>query len=103
MAQLGLIAINESRQPTFVRGRSTSILDITLATERIADECRIWKVVDKESLSLHRYILFTVGAEESYRETTSAYGWGLKRLDLGDINSELHKQILSETYKQRMI
>nr|CAI5827965.1 unnamed protein product [Callosobruchus analis] len=48
-AELGLIAINEGRQPTFVRGQSTStsILDITLATERIVGECRNWKILDK--------------------------------------------------------
>nr|CAI5842342.1 unnamed protein product [Callosobruchus analis] len=94
MAELGLIAINKGRQPIFVRGQSTSILDITLATECIAGECRNWKVLVKESLSLHRYIFFTVGAEESNRETTSASGWCFKRLDLGDFNSELYKQIL---------
>nr|CAI5860156.1 unnamed protein product [Callosobruchus analis] len=51
MAELGLIAINEGTHPTFVRSQSTSILDITLATERVASECRNWKVLDKERFS----------------------------------------------------
>nr|CAI5834279.1 unnamed protein product [Callosobruchus analis] len=78
MAGLGLIAINEGTQPTFVRGQSTSILDIALATERIAG------CIATFSLLWWPMVLD---------------GWCLKKLDLGGFKSEMHNQILSRNVK----
>jgi len=58
-ASLGLTVCNQG-QPTFVRGASESHIDLTFATWSTTCWVDGWKVLDEESLSLHKYIEFSV-------------------------------------------
>lgn len=60
IAALDLSVINDGTVPTFVRGQSSSHLDVTLSTRDL--QCKIinWRVLLEESLSLHRYIAFEI-------------------------------------------
>nr|CAH7723939.1 unnamed protein product [Callosobruchus chinensis] len=56
IAEIGLIVLKTGNKPSFERGASSSIIDLTLATEGIArnaisGKCWMW------SLSLHNYII----------------------------------------------
>ena len=63
LAQKDLIVINKGSRPTFVRGKSRSFIDITVASSRIAAQIGGWTVTQKENLSDHRTIIFNL--EES--------------------------------------
>nr|XP_023025340.1 uncharacterized protein LOC111513372 [Leptinotarsa decemlineata] len=54
---------NSGNSPTFVRGNSESIMDITFATSTIFEKLVNWEVLQQESLSHHRYIYFEIEDE----------------------------------------
>lgn len=62
VARLGLIIINDGLLPTFVRGASTSYIDLTMASGTMARRLSNWRVLDEESLSLHKFVAFEVAA-----------------------------------------
>ncbi|XP_016655915.1 uncharacterized protein LOC107882289 [Acyrthosiphon pisum] len=51
----GLVMCNKGQESTHAKG---SIIDLTIATPRTAQSMTKWKVLDRESLSDHYYILF---------------------------------------------
>ena len=56
----GMIVANEGNKPTFVRGNQTSCIDVTMCTEDLGGRIKKWRVLDDESLSDHRPIMFEV-------------------------------------------
>ncbi|VEN56323.1 unnamed protein product, partial [Callosobruchus maculatus] len=99
IAEMGLIVLNKGNKPTFERGASSSIIDLTLATEAIARKCNQWEVLDEESLSLHNYITcnvdFTVVPLSIRHGKTST--WILKLLDKGKFNTALQTLVQSKS------
>lgn len=62
MASLDLHVANVGRTPTFERGNSTSIIDVTLASENLLAAIHDWKVLSGTYCgSDHRYIAFRLG------------------------------------------
>lgn len=57
---LNLSVENTGNNPTFVRRSTGTFIDITLATQDVSGKIKEWKVLEKESLSFHKYICFTV-------------------------------------------
>ncbi|KAJ8964370.1 hypothetical protein NQ317_003015 [Molorchus minor] len=60
LAALDMVAHNTGDRPTFVRGMSSSFIDITCSTRGLARKVKNWEVMDEETLSDHRYICFDV-------------------------------------------
>jgi len=60
MSALDLHACNSGVSPTFVRGQSESHIDVTLVSNTIRGKVVDWKVLENESLSLHKYISFDI-------------------------------------------
>ncbi|XP_018578181.1 uncharacterized protein LOC108916417 [Anoplophora glabripennis] len=56
--QMNLRILNEGKAPTFERGDSRSHIDITACTERLVAKIGKWRVMEEETLSLHKYIYF---------------------------------------------
>lgn len=54
---------------TFVKGDSSSIIDVTFSTRRLREKVREWRVLEVKSMSLHRYIVSMVENQNSRRET----------------------------------
>lgn len=52
------LVCNTGTTPTFTRGRSTSFIDVTMASSNLSRKVKQWKVLDRESLSHHAYITF---------------------------------------------
>ncbi|KAJ8964369.1 hypothetical protein NQ317_003014 [Molorchus minor] len=69
MASKNLTAQNHGNVPTFVRGDSSSYIDVTLTTSKTGKRLEKWRVSDEESLSLHRYIFFEIGGLTTKRQT----------------------------------
>ncbi|XP_074036343.1 uncharacterized protein [Leptinotarsa decemlineata] len=93
IAANNLIVVNHGEKPTFVHQSYGSILDLTISTENIRPLITQWNVLDDESLSDHRYIIFEVRNDRSVAGKHRSYkGWQVKRLDqekLKEIASEL--------------
>lgn len=68
IASRRLIVANEGDAPTFQRGESASILDLTLATENMVRAVTGWLVRAEETLSLHNYVEFNLALRQGVRK-----------------------------------
>jgi len=92
-ASLGLTVCNQG-QPTFVRGASESHIDLTLATRTATCWVDDWKVLDEESLSLHKYVEFKVRtAVQRGQEPNARKGWAYRKLDLVKLTEALKRDV----------
>jgi len=89
LAALGLVVCNEGNKPTFVRGASESHLDITLITQTAVTSITGWKILDEESLNLHKYIMFDVNAPRGYQQIRDKKGWAYRKLDYAKLYEKL--------------
>lgn len=78
MASLGLSCMNKGNEPTFVRDCQRSIIDVTLGNDAFCRKMQLWEVVEDETLSLHKAIIFTTKEEQH-----NALGSGSKRTPPG--------------------
>ena len=60
VARSDLTVVNAGQVFTFTRGDSGSIIDLKIATAGVARRISDWNVLDKETLSDHRYIEFSI-------------------------------------------
>lgn len=83
MAQHNLIIANKGVTSTFSRGASESIIDLTMTTDDIADKIEKWRVLEEESLSLHKYLIYELKTTKSkaVNRETSDRGWKTKGMD----------------------
>lgn len=83
---------NQGEKPTFVHQDYGSILDLTISTENIHQYITRWEVLEDETLSDHRYILFDFVNERQAEETNRhghPRGWQTTRLDKGKLREIL--------------
>jgi len=78
---IGLVTCNQGKEPTFVRGASESHIDLTFATRAVTCQISGWKVIDEESLSLHRYIEYTIGKKRTRDLQQARRGWAIRKLN----------------------
>lgn len=58
-AAKNMVTINDG-SPTFIRGKSKSHIDLTIATSRIAGGIESWSTLDEEAMTYHKYISFKI-------------------------------------------
>lgn len=77
MSTLGLMAVNQGTKPTFVRGQSRSFIDVTLATEQIASKIKNWRVLDRDTMTNHKYITYSVpgGLKRKHKRNKDTINW----------------------------
>lgn len=68
IASLGLVLLNEENTPTFESNARTSIVDLTLISAELKQSTVAWTVMDAESLSDHKYILFEIKDDDQGRK-----------------------------------
>lgn len=96
MAEHSLVAHNKGIEPTFVRGRSKSQIDVTLSTENIMRRIKGWIVSGEENLSLHRniYYCITVGDQNQQDIRTSQKdGWKIDKRKMEEFVRNLGEEI----------
>lgn len=77
-----LVLNNKGSRPTFARGRSESIIDLTLSTELASLLVQDWRVLEGQSMSDHNYIMFQVATvNPKPLPTTQNLRWKLNLLD----------------------
>lgn len=94
MAEQELVIHNRGDTPTFVRRSSTSYIDITFSTKNVADLIQNWSVLEEESLSYHRHILFQVLEERERLSPRANRGWRVKDSKLNEMSEEVGRQLL---------
>lgn len=75
MSALDKPACNDGRSPTFIRGSSESHIDITFTSARIRGNVDNGKVLECESLNLHRFITFDLKPETQIPLSLPLHGW----------------------------
>lgn len=96
MAALDMQACNVGNHPTFERGTSRSHIDVTFSSGNIRNKINNWRVLDIESLSLHRYISFSLSLTPSpIAVQQSQKGWSTRRIDAGLLSTALKTQLRS--------
>lgn len=101
---MDLITCNVGNSPTFVRNLSRSIIDVTFATSRSALAIRSWKVLPLESLSLYRYITFSIGDTDKLPEKSYSKSWNTSNFDNDRVYEKIRNTelILSEGSAEEM-
>jgi len=86
ITNLDMSICNWGTSPAFVRGHLKSFIDITFASNTIRGRIDNWKVLDNESLSLHRYISFSLSSllSRSHSLQTPIIGWSTRTMN-GDL------------------
>ncbi|VEN43382.1 unnamed protein product [Callosobruchus maculatus] len=87
MGQDDLVVHNQGDSPTFVRGASTSYIDITFSTKQIAKHIMNWKVLDDVSLSYHQLIMFEVRTTKPNTRQVNhkCKGWCIRSQDMSKL------------------
>ncbi|XP_015373928.1 PREDICTED: uncharacterized protein LOC107168894 [Diuraphis noxia] len=88
IASLNLNVCNIGSTPTFERGSSRSILDLTFTSPLTARQMLDWSVLDEESRSDHKYLFFRIGPHTG-RHPDVPTGWCRKKLDPGKLKEYL--------------
>ncbi|XP_066261300.1 uncharacterized protein [Euwallacea similis] len=97
MAQYSLVAVNSHYKPTFVRNESTSIIDITLATDKIISQIGDWQVLEEESLSFHKYITYRIHSGQLKQQTHERInGWKMENSNMETLNINFKKMVTGE-------
>lgn len=89
LAALGPAVCNEGNKPTFVRGTSESHLDLTLATQAAISNIIDWTVMDEESLSLHKYVTFSITTTRGQHSVKAKKGWAYSKIDYQKLKEKL--------------
>jgi len=102
MSSLNMIACNKGNNPTFVRGYSETHIDITFASESIGNRISNWRILEEESLSLHKYIAFDVlptPGRTIHRNRDPKWSW--RKLDEGKLREFIDKTTVPPTDQAR--
>lgn len=77
-------ACNVGQSPTFERGSSRSHIDVTFSSSNLRNKINNWRILDIESLSLHRYISFSLSPTPFTITVQQTHnGWSTRRIDAG--------------------
>lgn len=77
-----LVVNNKGSKPTFTHQNYGSILDLTLTTVKVASHIENWDVLEIESLSDHKYIMFDVQEKRQLNEIIpQMQRWQVRKLN----------------------
>lgn len=94
IASRNMIVANNGNKPTFLRGDSTSYIDITFSTNKIANKIKNWEVLDNETLTEHAHIKFEInGIREIPRKNTIKNKINIDKIKIKEEISKLIGQL----------
>lgn len=83
IAENDLILLNENYKSTFICENYSSVLDLTMVTSDLAVSAANWDVLEEESLSDHKYVVFEILAPISCnKESVKPQGWQVKKINV---------------------
>lgn len=92
ISSLGLIICNKGNSPTFQRGNSESIVDLTLALHGLSTRMTNWMVTDDTSLSDHNYITYTIKATTNSTYTNTPK-WNTRKVNRRELETILKSKV----------
>lgn len=92
-ASNNLYCANTGNKPTFQRGTSWSIIDLTFATEDISNGLHDWSVLDKVTLSDHNCIGFTVRSTTTYAKPLAPLIWRFREENTAHLQDTICEQL----------
>ena len=81
VVSLDLIVINQPGMATFERRASSSVLNLTFLRPTLRKHLREWTILEKESLSDHRYACFVFKSQKRDAPRAKPTGWAVKKFD----------------------
>lgn len=88
IASLGLTVFNNGDSPTFRRGQSMSIIDITFGSYVFDNQLLNWRVLDEVTLSDHQYITFDITDRRAeLRVEAERPKWNVRKLNVDKFSS----------------
>lgn len=93
---------NEGNKPTFVRGPTGTHIDVTFASEGIIPKVNNWRVIDEESLSLHKYILFEIKSKQKRSALQICTGWQIKKFNMEKLKQAMNCEMNEAQQIQQM-
>lgn len=102
VTRLDLVVVNVGDKPTFSRGNAESIIDLTLVSQQVARRISGWKVLAKESLSDHSYIIFHLEGNVAQRVDIQVdcrpIFWNAKKIDSTAFEEALEEMKLLKSF-----
>ncbi|KAI5747429.1 hypothetical protein M8J77_014440 [Diaphorina citri] len=97
-AEMDLEIVNRGNKPTFVRGESNSIIDITMCSQNLWRKITDWRVTDDETMSHHQYIFYTLMRENGQEPTEieASNTWKYNETKKEKFMEELKKKVDEE-------
>jgi len=89
IATLDLFMCNRGSTPTFKRGLSSSVLDVTFASQLTAAQVTGWTVLDEETRSDHKYLHYNV-AMHMRKPSNTIKGWAWRKLSTQKLKEYLN-------------
>lgn len=87
IAENNLVLLNQREKATFECENYSSVLDLSLVTPDLYVHVTSWDVIDEESLSDHKYIVFEVTTTGTFIEGhLSTQGWQVRKLNEQKLN-----------------
>jgi len=99
MASMDLIACNQGGLPTFVRGNSGTYIDVTFVDSRRTHKVGNWAVHEEESLSLHRYITYSISSLQDSENQSNTQGkerWSWMKFDPTKLQTYMESVIFED-------
>ena len=103
VARNDLVIINKGDKCTFQRGEASSIIDLTIGSTRLARRIKDWEVLDDESLSDHRYIVFSVAAYARCHNDKAQFCRGRPTWNARKLNPDKARESLEDSRLIRSI
>lgn len=100
MAASDLVLANDGKTPTFLRGSSKSIIDLTLCSHKVINELTNWKVSNEENFSLHENIYSTIDTPEETVKIRKNKGWKIIKDNIPKFVETLKEELMSRQPKE---
>lgn len=91
IASLDLSVCNIGTDPTFERGPSSSVIDVTFASKQTASQVRKWNVLNEESRSDHYYVFFVIG-NHTEQQYNMPLGWSWRKMNVQKLEEYLNSK-----------
>lgn len=101
IASLNLSICNVGTYPTFERGPSSSVIDVTFAPDLTARQVSTWNVLIEESRSDHNYLFFTIDKHMGNQYSMSI-GWSWRKMDAKQLTEHLNNSTLPANAEELM-
>ena len=89
--------LNNGTKPTFIRGQSRSIIDVTFASSRLLDRLNEWSVLNMETLTEHQYIMYLLQNKLPVAQCSNpTRRWNVKKMKIDVLAIALAKDEISE-------